>query len=241
MPIDANLTNLLFVDVETVSARAAYEDLSELMKREWTRKASFIRQRNDETDAELYFKRAGIYAEFGKVIVISVGIFHTLDNGETELRIKCISGDDEKELLENFRETVMKFDQAQLRMCAHNGREFDFPYLCRRMLVNGIMLPSSLNMAGKKSWEIRHLDTMDLWKFGDYKSYTPLELLAGLFKIEAVYEDAIDGSEVNHTYHVEQSLEKVARYCKRNVALLAQVFLRLQSLEPIKKENITVV
>ncbi|MFP4090244.1 MAG: 3'-5' exonuclease [Cyclobacteriaceae bacterium] len=241
MPIDAHLTNLLFVDIETVSAEAAYDDLSDLMKREWNRKAEHIRQREDESYAELYFERAGIYAEFGKIIVISVGIFHTLENGETELRIKCISGNDEKELLENFRETVLKFEQSKLRMCAHNGKEFDFPYLCRRMLVNGIQLPASLDMAGKKSWEIRHIDTMDMWKFGDYKSYTPLELLAGLFGVEAVYEDSLDGSEVNRTYHTEKSLDKVARYCKRNVALLAQVFLHLQSMEPVKKENITVV
>jgi len=241
MAVEASLSNLLFVDIETVSAEPAYEQLSELMKKEWNRKAEHIRRHDDESYADLYFDRAGIYAEFGKVIVISVGIFNTLENGDTELRIKCISGDDELSLLQNFKETVLKFDQARLRMCAHNGKEFDFPYLCRRMLIHGVTLPPAMEMSGKKSWEIRHVDTMELWKFGDYKSFTPLELLAALFEVEAVKQEAIDGSQVNQTYHVEQALDKIASYCKRNVSMLAQVFLRLQSLEPIRQENITMV
>ncbi|MEK6482140.1 ribonuclease H-like domain-containing protein [Catalinimonas sp. 4WD22] len=241
MPLDLNLSNLMFVDIETVSAESSFEDLSEVLKSEWSRKASNLKNKEDLNVEEMYFERAGIYAEFGKVIVISVGIFHTLENEETELRIKCISGENEKEILQNFKETVMKFDQSRLRLCAHNGKEFDFPYLCRRMLINGITLPPSMDVAGKKSWEIHHLDTMDMWKFGDYKSYTSLELLAALFNVKAVEEESIKGSEVNKIYYQEKSLDKIARFCKRNVSILAQVFLHLQSLKPIKQENITVV
>jgi 3'-5' exonuclease len=241
MSLDLNLSNLLFVDIETVSAEASYEDLSEVLKAEWSRKAENLKNKEELSVEEMYFERAGIYAEFGKVVVISVGIFHVLENDETELRIKCISGDDEQELLRNFKETVMKFDQSKLRLCAHNGKDFDFPYLCRRMLVNGISLPPSMDVAGKKSWEIRHLDTMDMWRFGDYKSYTTLELLAALFNVEAVHEASIKGSDVNRIYHQEKSPEKIARFCKRNVSILAQVFLHLQSMPTVKKENITVV
>ncbi|WPP52716.1 ribonuclease H-like domain-containing protein [Catalinimonas niigatensis] len=241
MSLDLNLSNLLFVDIETVSAEANYEGLSGVLKAEWDRKAEYLKNKEELSTEEMYFDRAAIYAEFGKVIVISVGIFHTLENEETELRIKCISGDDEQELLKNFRETVMKFDQGKLRLCAHNGREFDFPYLCRRMLINGISLPPSMDVAGKKSWEIRHLDTMDMWKFGDYKSYTSLELLAALFNVQAVNEASIKGSDVNRIYYQEKAPEKIARFCKRNVSILAQVFLHLQSMEPVKAGNITVV
>lgn len=241
MPLDLNLSNLLFVDIETVSAEASYEDLSEVLKAEWSRKATNLKNKEGLSVEEMYFERAGIYAEFGKIVVISVGIFHVLDNEETELRIKCISGDDELALLSNFRETVMKFDQTKLRLCAHNGKEFDFPYLCRRMLINGIPLPSSMDVAGKKSWDIRHLDTMDMWKFGDYKSYTSLDLLAALFKVEAVNDTSIKGSDVNRIYYQEKTPEKIAGFCKRNVSILAQVFLHLQSMEAVKKENITVV
>jgi len=241
MSKDLSLNNLLFVDIETVSAANAHEALDDLMKKEWNRKAEHLPNPKELSNADLYFERAGIYAEFGKVVVISVGIFNTLPDGETELRIKCISGEDEPELLQNFKDTVLKFEQAKIRMCAHNGKEFDFPYLCRRMLVNGITLPPSMDMSGKKSWEIRHIDTMDLWKFGDYKSYTPLELLAALFGVEAVNQESMEGSQVNHVYHVDKDLEKIASYCKRNVSMLAQVFLHLQSLKPVSQGNITMV
>ena len=241
MPKDVSLSHLLFVDIETASAASAYKDLDELMKKEWNRKAGHLHNPQELSPEELYFERAAIYAEFGKVIVISVGIFNTLEDGQTELRIKCISGDDEHELLQNFKDTVLKFDHTKLRMCGHNGKEFDFPYLCRRMLVNGITLPPAMDMSGKKSWEIRHLDTMDLWKFGDYKSYTPLDLLAALFQVESVNQESIEGSDINKVYHIDQDLEKITAYCKRNVSMMAQVFLHLQSMEPVKQENITMV
>ncbi|WKN30021.1 ribonuclease H-like domain-containing protein [Porifericola rhodea] len=241
MTQDLNLNNLLFVDIETVSAKPDFNELDEVLKEEWSRKASNLKNREELSVEEMYFSRAGIYAEYGKVVVISVGIFHTLENDETELRIKCISGDNESEILQNFKETVLKFDQAKLRLCAHNGKEFDIPFLCRRMLINGIELPPSMNIAGKKSWEIPHLDTMEMWKFGDYKSYTTLELLAVLFSVNAVNEEAIKASDINRIYYEEQDINKIARFCKRNVSMLAQVFLHLQSLEPIKQENINVV
>ena len=233
--------NILFVDIETVTGEPAYEQLDERLKKAWDRKAAFIRGSEEKTPSELYFDRGSIYAEFGKIIIISVGFFHALDNGETQLRIKCISGNDEKDLLQNFKDTVLKFDQKQLHLCAHNGKEFDFPYLCRRMLVNNISLPAALDLSGKKSWEVNHIDTMELWKFGDHKSYTPLELLATLFDIEASKEKTIEGSEVNHTYYQENDLGKIAKYCKRNISMLAQVYLKLQSLPAVKPKHITVV
>ncbi len=233
--------HILFVDIETVSAESTYDQLSPVMKHAWQRKAQALRMPEQTTVADFYFERAGIYAEFGKIIVISVGFFHTLEDDATELRIKCISGDNEPELLENFKETVLKFDQRKLQLCAHNGKEFDFPYLCRRMLANGIALPTSLDLGGLRSWQVPHIDTMQLWKFGDYKSYTPLELLAAVFGLEIDDTDAIDGSDINRIYHQEHDLGKITRFCKRNIGLLAQVYLRLKSLPTIEPERITVV
>ncbi len=241
MATEALSGNILFVDIETVTAAPAYDQLEERFQKAWDRKSEFFRGSDEKTSAELYFDRGSIYAEFGKVIIISVGFFHTMDNGETELRIKCISGDDEKELLQNFKDTLLKFDQKNLRLCAHNGKEFDFPYLCRRMLVNGITLPAALDLSGKKSWEVNHIDTMELWKFGDHKNYTPLELLAALFHIPPGKEEAIEGSDINRIYHQEHKLEKIARYCKRNIGILAQVYLKLNGLPTIKSKHITVV
>lgn len=234
-------SNLLFVDIETVTAQSAYDQLRPVMQRAWQRKAATLSNPDNLSVDELYFDRGGIYAEFGKIIVISVGFFHSLENGETELRVKCISGDNEKDLLTNFKETVLKFDQKKLQLCAHNGKEFDFPYLCRRLLANGIALPDSLDLGGLRSWQVPHIDTMQLWKFGDYKSFTPLELLAAVFNLEVDDSDAIQGSDINRVYHQENDLEKITRFCQRNISLLAQVYLRLKSLPSIAPERITVV
>ena len=241
VPSDALSSDILFVDIETVTAEPTYDQLSPVMQHAWQRKAQTLHRPEDISVADFYFERGGIYAEFGKIIVISVGFFHALEDDTTELRIKCISGDHEKALLENFKETVLKFDQKKLKLCAHNGKEFDFPYLCRRMLANGISLPPSLDLGGMRSWQVPHIDTMQLWKFGDYKSYTSLELLAAVFDLEIDNTDAIDGSDINRVYHRENDLGKITRFCKRNIGLLAQVYLRLKSLPPLDAERITVV
>jgi DNA polymerase elongation subunit (family B) len=241
MAHDALSSQLLFVDIETVTAKSSYDQLSPVMQRAWQRKAATLSNPDNLSADDLYFERGGIYAEFGKIIVISVGFFHSPESGETELRVKCISGDNEKDLLMNFKETLLKFDQKKLQLCAHNGKEFDFPYLCRRMLANGIALPESLDLGGLRAWQVPHVDTMQLWKFGDYKSFTPLELLAAVFDLKVDESDAIQGSDINRVYHQENDLAKITRFCQRNISLLAQVYLRLKSLPPVAPEQITVV
>ena len=241
MSHDALSSHILFVDIETVTAEPAYDQLSPVMQRAWQRKAQTLHNPDQVSIDDFYFDRGGIYAEFGKIIVISVGFFHTREDDITELRIKCISGDHEQELLENFKDTLLKFDQKKLQLCAHNGKEFDFPYLCRRMLANSISLPESLDLGGMRSWQVPHIDTMQLWKFGDYKSFTPLKLLAAVFDLEIDDTDTIEGHDVNRVYHREKDLGKITRFCKRNIGLLAQVYLRLKSMPAIKSEHITVV
>ena len=241
MPHESLSPNILFVDIETVTAQPAYDQLSPVMQHAWQRKAKALHRPDDMTIDDFYFARGGIYAEFGKIVVISVGFFHALEDNTTELRIKCISGDNEKDLLKNFNDTVLKFDQKKLQLCAHNGKEFDFPYLCRRMLANAVALPASLDLSGMRSWQVPHIDTMQLWKFGDYKSYTPLELLAAVFGLESNDTDAIEGSDINRIYHRENNLGKINRFCQRNIGLLAQVYLRLKSLPTLDPKHIIVV
>lgn len=241
MATNALSSNILLLDIETVTLEEHYDQLPEGLRKAWDKKAEYLRNPEEASPADLYFERGSIYAEFGKVVVISVGFFHALEKNNFELRVKCISGDNERELLQNFKETVLKFDQKQVRLCAHNGKEFDFPYLCRRMLVNGVALPPALALSGKKSWEVNHIDTMDLWKFGDYKHYTSLDLLAALFGIDAGQKSALEGNDINRVYYREGGLDKIARYCKHNITLLAQVYLRLHNLPVISQENITVV
>lgn len=232
------LKHILVIDIETVGIVSNYAQLDPRLKSEWERKSAFLKNDENFTSEELFNTRAGIYSEFGKVICIGVGYFNKNDKGEQSLRVKAIYGDDEKKLLVEFRELVeKKFDPKKTFLCAHNGKEFDFPYLCRRMLINGIPLPAILDISSKKPWEVNHIDTMDLWKFGDRKSYTSLELLAAIFGIESSKND-IDGSQVNKVYYSDNDLEKIKDYCLQDVIVTANLYLKLNSLPVIATENI---
>ncbi len=230
--------NILFLDIETVACAERYELLDERMKVQWARKANFFRQRSDAlTDADLFHERAGIYSEFGKIITIAIGKFTDNENGERGLKTKCFCNHDEGILLQEFKAALEKMDQAQLRLCAHNGKEFDFPYISRRMLINGIPLPPTLDLSGKKSWEIPHLDTLEMWKFGDYKHYTSLDLLATIFNIPTSKGD-LDGSKVNEVYYRDGDLKKISDYCVGDVVVGAQLFLKMKAQSLISAENI---
>lgn len=235
---DKIFKNLMVIDIETASAYPDYKNMDERMQALWDKKASFISQSEEETSEDLYFDRGAIYAEFGKVICISAGVFTKEEDESIGLRIKSFASETEKETLESFKNLVeTKFDSKYLRMVAHNGKEFDFPYICRRMLVNGIDIPETLDSRDKKPWEINHIDTMELWKFGDRKNFTSLDLLAALFGVESSKED-IDGSQVNHVYYKENDLKRIAKYCQRDVVVTAQVFLHLNGFQKIQTQNI---
>ncbi len=223
------IRDIVFLDIETVAHHYDYSQLDERLKTQWARKAGFLKRDTGVSDEQLYHDRAGIYAEFGRVICIVVGRFAENDAGELMLRTKAYYGHDEKTLLTDFKTMLDKLDPAT-RLCAHNGKEFDFPYLCRRMLVNCIPLPALLNLSGKKSWEVQHLDTMELWKFGDYKHYTSLDLLAAIFDIPTSKRD-FDGSQVNALYHREDGLLRIRDYCLRDVVVLAQLFLKMKCIQ----------
>lgn len=232
------LTDILVIDIETVGCESDYHSISERLQAQWDRKAKFIPGSDEYSSQELFNERAGIYAEFGKVVCIAAGYFRPNQNGELALKVKCIASRNEKTALEEFKVLLDKFDQTKLALCAHNGKEFDYPYLCRRMLVNGIKLPYALDISGKKPWEVNHIDTMELWKFGDRKSFTSLDLLAAIFELPSSKGD-IDGSMVNEVYYGQNDLEKIAKYCLEDVVVTSQVYLKLNALEPITPNNIT--
>ena len=238
-----NLNHILVIDIETVSQHVGFEQLDPNLQTHWEKKTKFLSARDDTLvdEATYYFERAAIYAEFGKVIVIGVGIFHPQDDG-LGLRVKSFSHDHEGVLLKTFSDFLTsKFDQDHLRLCAHNGKEFDFPYLCRRFLVNGIDIPTTLNLSAKKPWEVNHIDTMELWKFGDRKNFTSLDLLTSIFRIPSS-KSQMDGAQVNRCYyHEEDGLAKIADYCKEDVIATAQLFLRLNNEALIPEERITII
>ncbi len=230
-----NIADILFIDIETVPAVASFDDLPDRFKKLWEKKAEQLRRNEPDMTADQLYTRAGIYSEFGKIICISCGF----TKGK-EFRIKSYYGDDERELLVEFAGLLNKyFSRERHLLCAHNGKEFDFPYLARRMLVHGIELPEILKMAGKKPWEIKHLDTMELWKFGDYKHYTSLDLLAAIFDIPTPKDD-IDGSMVGQIYWEEKDLERIVIYCQKDTLTVAQLLRRYMGLPLIREEDVII-
>lgn len=232
-----NYNNILFIDIETVSQKENYAELSESWRELWDIKAQSLLRNQENHTSESIYDRAGIYAEFGKIICISCGCIQ--GNGENrKLVIKSFCHEDEKRLLQDFAETMKKWsNDADKYLCAHNGKEFDYPYICRRMIINSIEIPEALKIAGRKPWEVRHLDTLELWKFGDYKNYTSLKLLAQVLGVPSPKDD-IDGSMVNMVYWKEKDIERIVTYCQKDVLTLANVYLRMHCQPLIAPENV---
>ncbi|MFT6798430.1 MAG: hypothetical protein ACJAWA_000540 [Nonlabens sp.] len=222
-----SLANILFLDIETVPLQERFDQLEEIDQQLYADKTKYQRK-EDFTPADFY-DRAGIWAEFGKIICISVGYFVNRDG--QQFRTRSFVGE-EKELIEEFTALLNEhFSGRNHLMCAHNGKEFDFPYIARRMVILGIEIPSKLNLFGKKPWEVPHLDTLELWKFGDYKHYTSLKLLTRILGIPSPKDD-IDGSQVRDVYYQDHDLQRIATYCEKDVVAVAQIILKLRK-EPI--------
>lgn len=236
---NVNIEEVLFLDIETAPLAPEYNGLDEKWKQLWERKMQY--QINDDEPAEVLYNRAGIYAEFGRIICISVGyVFQK--QGEFYFRVKSFYEEDEKKLIQNFFHALVAFSRkGKRRLCAHNGQEFDFPYIARRALVNNVPLPKILDIAGAKPWEVRDqlIDTLQLWKFGDYKHYTSLSLLCELFNIPTPKDD-IDGSQVARIYWEENDLDRIVRYCEKDTLAVANLMLKYKGDKIIPMENMEV-
>ena len=229
-----SIHKILFLDVETVPIAPSFSKLSDEFQLLWAEKTHWQRLESQTPD-EFYALKAGLMAEFAKIICVSVGYIYDKNN-TCFFRIKSFYGDDEKLLLNDFKKlSDDNFSTKSHYLCAHNGKEFDYPFLCRRMIVNGVGLPRILEIAGKKPWEVRHLDTMDLWRFGDYKHYTSIKLLAALFDIPTPKDD-IDGSMVAKVYYEDQHLERIVSYCEKDVVATIQLFRRYEG-KPLISED----
>jgi 3'-5' exonuclease len=226
--------DILFLDIETVPATSSYTMFDHSFQALWEKKSRQFR--DEDQSAEEVYERAGIYAEFGKIICISVGLIK--EKTPFSFRIKSFYGDDERTILSEFSAMLNKFAKnSEALLCAHNGKEFDYPYIARRMIINSMIIPDILDNAGRKPWEVKLLDTLDLWKFGDYKSYTSLDLLTTTLKIPSPKDD-IDGSMVAGIYHNEHDIKRIAKYCEKDVLAVAQVLLRFMNLPKIEEDKI---
>ena len=226
-----SLDNILFLDIETVPQYESFEQLEEIDQQLYADKTKY--QRKDEFTPAEFYDRAGIWAEFGKIVCISVGYFVNRDS--QQFRTRSFTGE-EKHLLEEFSSLLNEhFSHRNHLLCAHNGKEFDFPYIARRMIILGVEIPAKLNLFGKKPWEVPHLDTLELWKFGDYKHYTSLKLLTRILDIPSPKDD-IDGSQVRDVFYIDQDIQRIANYCEKDVVAVAQIVLKLRK-EPILNDD----
>ncbi len=241
MQENININNILFIDLETVPVYKNFEELPDALKPLWEHKVQRIKKEDEtKTTEELFFEKAGIYSEFGKIICVSAGYFRHEPNGLT-FRVKAFYNDNEKIILQEFCKLLEShYNTKSHFLCAHNGKEFDFPYLSRRLLINNIKLPYLLDNAGKKPWETPFLDTMELWKFGDIKNYTSLALLAAVFGIPSPKDD-IDGSQVADVYYNKGQLERIAKYCNKDVITTARLYLKLTQLGEISDDQVNII
>lgn len=232
------LENILFVDIETAPQYPDYSFLPQQFKELWAKKSA--RMLEEGQGPQDVYNRAGIFAEFGRIICISAGYFRRSAEGET-LRITSFFTSDETQLLTEFTQLVNNyFGKDRHFLCAHNGKEFDFPYIARRCLIHGVPIPPCLDTRGLKPWEIRHLDTLELWRFGDFKNYTSLPLLAALFNIPTPKDD-IDGSLVADVYWVENDIHRIVNYCQKDVGAIAQLYRRYRGMPLIDSKDIVIV
>jgi predicted PolB exonuclease-like 3'-5' exonuclease len=229
-----DIQKILFLDIETVPEKATFDELSETEKELFAAKTQY--QRTEDQSPASFYERAGIWAEFGKIVCISVGFFNLMSN-QREFRIKSFYGQEE-ELLMAFKTLLENhFSQAAHLLCAHNGKEFDFPYIARRMIIKGINLPAKLDLFNKKPWEVPHLDTLHLWRFGDYKHYISLFLMAHVLGIPTPKDD-IDGSQVARVYYEEKNIDRIITYCEKDVITIAQIVLRLRNETLLETDEI---
>lgn len=225
-----HLPNTLFIDIETATTAATYADLSERLQPLWAKKCRSLSRNNDLTEEEtaaMFIDRGAIYSEFAKVVCVSVG-YLIGKSPDKKLRLKSFYGHEEQAVLQDLSDMLERHfnDLNKHCICGHNIKEFDIPFICRRMVINGVKIPTILDVAGRKPWEVGHLiDTMQLWKFGDYKNFTSLNLLTAIMDIPSPKDD-IDGSEVGRVYHQENDLPRIVKYCEKDVITVAQLALR---------------
>jgi hypothetical protein len=229
------IDDILFLDIETVPAWPSFGVMPDSFRTLWEKKAVNLCKEGDTPES--IYNRTGIFAEFGKVVCVSTGMAGQHKEGRA-LKLKSFFGEDEKSLLEALADLLIRLcRKKEILLCAHNGKEFDFPFLARRMLIQRVSLPAVLDMAGKRPWETRYLDTLDLWKFGDHKHYTSLDLLATAFGLESPKAD-MDGSQVAGVYWRDRDLKRIWNYCCRDVITVAQLMFMYKGITPLSENEI---
>lgn len=230
MAIECNFNHTLFLDLECVPATPTYFDLDEWMQalreKKGKRMVSSMGVEDEMSVEDAYEHRSGIFAEFGKIIVISTGIVSKQDDWTFQMRVKSFAGDDERALLVDFFDMLNTyFSKGHHALCGHNIKEFDIPYICRRALVHDLEFPDILDVQGKKPWETNYIDTLELWKFGDRKNFISLDLLCRVLGVQTPKTD-LSGEQVARVYRDDKDLPRIVEYCERDVVAVGEVMLK---------------
>ncbi len=236
-PWKRRLKNYLFIDVKTVAAEPSFSKLDGRVQRLWEQKISRYQREEDWTVGEWYANRASYYAEFGKIVCLGIGGLYFDEDDQPHLKLKTLAGHDERELLGQFLDIVNHYPTGELTLCAHNGKDFDYPYLCRRILVNGLDLPAALQLSGRKPWEIPHQDTLERWQFGDKRYFIPLDLLAATLKVPAKTPEWT-GDQTSFVYHEDGDLDRIRQYARDSIVMLVQVYLKMLGAPTIADDHI---
>ncbi|GAB3246597.1 3'-5' exonuclease [Larkinella harenae] len=240
MPVSwkKRLKNLLFIDIKTVAGAPSYNDLDERIQQQWGQKSSYFQNEENWSAARWYDNRASYYAEYGKIVCIGIGGLYWDDDDNIFLKVKTLASDDELALLTEFVDIIEKYPANELILCAHNGKEFDYPYLCRRMLVHGLPLPATLRLSGRKPWDIPHQDVLEMWRFGDSRHFVPLDLLAAVLNLPTQPLE-LTGDQTSLVYYQKQGLKRVREYARSSIVTLVQVYLRLLGAPLVEEQRIT--
>lgn len=237
------LNQLLIIDIETVSQYPGFECMDDSWKQLWQEKVMKILPAGVSA-AEFYLQRAGVMAEFAKIICISVGWLKQDESG-VDMFLRSFFGNDEHELLSKFIVAMNERNEGLNDWCfvGHNIKEFDIPFICRRLLVHGLPIPNYLDFQNKKPWETNLIDTFQYWRFGDYKNYTSLKLLSAVLQVPSSKED-IDGSMVGALYWASDPVEqqnnvhRIVAYCQQDVVATGNILLRFKGMSLLNQQQI---
>lgn len=235
--INIPITKILFLDIETVGISEDYDtcesDNPEIAQQfskyfDWFQKR-FPEDANVDIDAKnfMFRRRTALVPEFAKIVCVSVSF--VTDKGD--IKSQTFSGDDEKKVLLDSQTLLERCGKLGFYLCGHNLKNFDIPMLAKRMVINGLLPPSILPSYDTKPWEIKAIDTKEIWQFGSYTSIGSLDLMCTCLDIPSPKDGEITGEKVHDAYWNDGKLKEIAEYCERDVKVLVDVIKKLKELK----------
>jgi 3'-5' exonuclease len=232
--IKVPLTKILFLDIETVGGCKNYQSCKKdnpKIAKQFLKYIDWFQKRFPEDSSltvdEIFLRRASLVPEFSKIICVSAAFVTDKD----EVKIQSFFGDDERQLLKDCQKLLDRCGKLDFYLCGHNLKNFDIPMLAKRMIINGIMPPSILPSYDTKPWEIKAIDTKEIWQYGAYTSIGSLDLLCSTMDIPTPKNGEVSGDNVHKSYWEDNKLKEIEDYCQKDVLVLIDIIKKLKNLE----------